>query len=202
MTADPTPFGGGSGGGPTGPDWPKISGIAAVVAIPIAILAIVVQCATNQTPSTADTSGGETPVIVTTTTHVGQAEPKPSQDRESAQPKQGDFTLTDGESVDLESGSVGIAVPNNDLSFSSPSTSTLQYLYPSSGAIAEISSGADQAKCSKRLDDGSESKNLVESGEAYCLRTAEGNMVALQVVKLVSYPKGGVISMHYILWEQ
>ncbi|MEV0435561.1 hypothetical protein [Nocardia sp. NPDC050413] len=62
MTADPTPFGGGSGGGPTGPDWPKISGIAAVVAIPIAILAIVVQCATNSTPTTADISSGGTPV--------------------------------------------------------------------------------------------------------------------------------------------
>ena len=79
MTADPTPFGGGSGGGPTGPNWPKIGGIAAVVAIPIAILAIVVQWATSTPPTTADSSSGGTSVInsapappVSSTTPPGQ----------------------------------------------------------------------------------------------------------------------------------
>ncbi|MFC9898409.1 hypothetical protein ACFVMC_32360 [Nocardia sp. NPDC127579] len=216
MTSETTPpaSGGSASGSETGPEngdemasegWSSYSTVeratiigtaGTIVGVLIAVIALFGPFGSDDKNTGTGTSTSPTS---TTTTSVSSTGPAPTQDK-TARPQQGDFTLQDGESADLETGVVGIAVPNHDVSLSTSSTGILQYLNPSSGAIAEISTGADPEKCAQRLEANSASTNMIESGEAYCLRTVEGNIASLQIVKLSSYPS--VISLHYILWQQ
>lgn len=194
---------GGSSGGSSLSGLARFSAFATIIGVPVAVLAILVQVMTSgsdddsnrptseplQTPPAAsDVSPANTPRNTTPGTATSRT-------------KQGDVTLKEGEHVDLETGATGTDVPGNDVSFSARGYS-LRYLLPSSGLIAPSASTA--AGCAKQLDDdersGSKAED-VESGDSFCLRTVEGNIALVQIVKTGTFA-ADPISLHYIVWEQ
>lgn len=173
----------------------KLELFGASVVVLAAIIGLYQACEPSDTPQT-------TPTITEELNPPQSDSAEPNADAGTPRATQGDVTLANGEHVDFETGQHGTGIANHDLTFTYDESSFSQYLIPSSASIVETGSGVDAAKCTERLEKDSDSKNMTHAGEAYCLRTSEGNTASVQVTKINPYPDHGPITLHFIVWEQ
>ncbi|GAA1027203.1 MULTISPECIES: hypothetical protein [Amycolatopsis] len=148
-------------------------------------------------------SDADPPTPRPSATQPGTAAQQSDTTQASAQPpstaaleKRGDVTLTDGDQVDLEGKQVGKDVPNNDLSFSGVFP---QQLIPSSGVITYIYSGATAENCRKELEGKTYSNATVDNGRTFCLRTVEGHIATVAIVKANPH-ENAPVQLKYTVW--
>ncbi|MFI7121820.1 hypothetical protein [Amycolatopsis sp. NPDC049868] len=104
--------------------------------------------------------------------------------------------MTDGGQLDLEEKRVGKDVPGNDLAFSGTFP---QKLIPSSGVITYMYSGATAESCQKELEGKTYSSVTVGNGRSCCLRTAEGHVATVSIVKADPH-ENAPVQVKYTVW--